>query len=104
MIESGVCMWFREISPRDAIKQKNRFLFVDIRSTEEYEKSHIKGAIHIPYERLENKKELPLRGKEIVVYCQLGTLGIKAVRILESLGYRAFNLSGGFRRWNGERD
>ena len=95
-------MWFREISTKDVIHDMQRYLFVDIRTKQEYNKMHIKGAVNIPYEKLERKEDLPLRGKDIVVYCQLGSLGIKAVRILESLGYRAFNLSGGFRRWNGE--
>lgn len=97
-------MWFREISVKDANRMKQRFLFVDIRKKQDYEKGHIKGAINIPYENLEIKKELPLREQEIVVYCQLGTLGIKAVRMLESIGYKAYNLSGGFQRWTGETE
>ncbi|MDF2821726.1 MAG: hcaD [Clostridiales bacterium] len=97
-------MWFKEISIKEALNclKKKNCIFVDVRTKQEYNEGHIKGAINIPFDSLEIKKDLPLRGNEIVVYCQVGTRGIRAARLLESLGYRVVNLSGGYLNWTGE--
>ena len=45
------------------------YLFLDVRSLEEYESSHIEGAIHMPVSELEGRlDELP-KDKTIIVYC-----------------------------------
>ena len=45
------------------------YLFLDVRSLEEYESSHIEGAMHIPVSELEGRlDELP-KDKPIIVYC-----------------------------------
>jgi len=47
---------------------------VDVRSSGEYEESHVPGAVHIPfYSMLSRSDELPLReGEPLVVYCEHG--------------------------------
>jgi rhodanese-related sulfurtransferase len=47
---------------------------LDVRSTGEYEASHVPGAVHIPfYAILSRRDELPTRaGEPLVVYCEHG--------------------------------
>jgi hypothetical protein len=58
--------------PRDeAIKlvKANKAIWVDVRTKESYDLSHIKGAISIPLSELPSRlKELP-KNKEIITYC-----------------------------------
>lgn len=57
----------------------------------------IPGAVNIPVDSLrDHLDELP-KGKEIYVTCQVGLRGNIASRILLQNGYRAYNLSGGFK-------
>jgi rhodanese-related sulfurtransferase len=44
-------------------------VIVDVRSKEEFDESHIIGAVSIPWEEIESRyTELP-RDKEIITYC-----------------------------------
>ncbi len=63
---------FKEISVDEAynifISDEN-YLFIDVRSKEEYDKNHVKGAVCIPMEVIkENLNEIP-QNKIIIVYC-----------------------------------
>ena len=72
------------ISPRKLDQYVDRYpgiWIVDVRSGEEYRRSHIRHAVNIPYEPGQIWK-LP-RGKEIVVYCERGATSMAAVRRAE---------------------
>jgi len=72
---------------------------IDVRTEDEFRGGHISEAINIPVDSLRGRlKQLP-RGKELLVYCQVGLRGYVACRILTQRGLRARNLSGGFKRW-----
>jgi len=72
---------------------------IDVRTEDEFRGGHISGALNIPVDSLRDRlKQLP-RGKELLVYCQVGLRGYVACRILTQRGLRARNLSGGFKRW-----
>jgi hypothetical protein len=61
----------RRISPEDAMKMvaANKAVYIDVRSKEQYDISHIKGAISIPLSELPNRwKDLPV-GKFLITYC-----------------------------------
>jgi NADPH-dependent 2,4-dienoyl-CoA reductase/sulfur reductase-like enzyme/rhodanese-related sulfurtransferase len=71
-------------------------VYVDVRDSFSYEKSHIKGALHIPLEFLDqNLHEIPTN-RPVIVYDETGKKGHQALRILKGAGYKEVtNISGG---------
>ena len=47
---------------------RNDALIIDLREEKAYAESHVRGAVNIPYETLENRKDLPMN-KILVFYC-----------------------------------
>ncbi len=61
----------RRISREDAMKMvaEHKAVYIDVRSKEQYDISHIKGAISIPLSELPTRwKDLPV-GKFLITYC-----------------------------------
>ena len=55
-------------------------LIIDLRGQEEYEKSHVKGAFNMPYERYMETGSLSMelsKGKILVFYCDRGGASIR---------------------------
>ena len=50
---------------------RNDALIIDLREEKAYAESHVRGAVNIPYETLENRKDLPMN-KILVFYCDRG--------------------------------
>jgi rhodanese-related sulfurtransferase len=75
-------------------------LILDVRNPGELEKlGAIPGAINIPVDQLRDRiAELP-KDKEILVYCMVGLRGNVAYRQLANHGFKAKNLSGGYKTW-----
>lgn len=65
-------------------------LIIDVRSKEEYNLNHLKNAINIEVNSLEESiaDEVKDKKQEIVVYCTSGNRSKQAKRILENLGYK----------------
>lgn len=74
-------------------------LIIDLRDGESYGKSHIRGAINIPYEELERKREFP--PKILIFYCDRGGASMLAARQLARRGYRTGSVVGGFEAYRG---
>lgn len=74
---------------------------VDVRRLEDYEISHIPGAISIPKEELADNTNKLSKEEITVVYCynEQCHLGIEACLILAEYGYPAMFLEGGFKTW-----
>ena len=70
---------------------------IDVREVNEYELSHIKGAINLPLSQIRNRlSEIPT-GKPIYLHCRSGQRSYNAVLALQNLGFKdVFNVSGGF--------
>ena len=63
------------ITVSEFIKIMNRVLIIDIRSIENYNRNHIPGAIHIPWETLLVHPEKYLsKNQTYYIYCQKGSL------------------------------
>jgi phage shock protein E len=66
-------------------------LLVDVRTPEEFAKGHLRGAINVPYDKVEDHRAE--FGKDvdraIVVYCRSGRRSGIALTTLENLGYTA---------------
>lgn len=70
---------------------------LDVREPLEFKRGHVDGAVHIPLGELRRRmNELP-RDREIWVYCYVGQRSYVAARALRQYGFRAKNLSGGYR-------
>lgn len=78
------------------IKNGENFIILDVRTPEQYQKRHIKGAINIPLEMIYQKMNQLPRDKQIIVYCNSGVSSNIVQNILQQNGFRQVcNLSGG---------
>lgn len=73
------------------IISEDNYIIVDVRTPEEYKESHIKDAINISYDKIDEKVELD-KNKTILVYCKSGTRSKIAYDILNKLGYDTYDL------------
>ncbi len=74
-------------------------VLLDVREPSEVAAGTIPGARNIPLGQLRKRLgELP-KDKEILVFCQVGRRGYLATRILTQNGFRARNLSGGWKTY-----
>jgi len=63
------------------------FVFVDVRTREEYAAGHIPGAINIPVGKLASRlKEVP-HDKQVYVYCEAGMRASRAGKLLVQHGF-----------------
>lgn len=78
----------------DSIMKENNYIIVDVRTKEEYDIGHVKGAINIPYDVINSKDNLAKldKNKTIVVYCRSGKRSDIAYNTLKDLGYDVFDL------------
>lgn len=76
-------------------------LLLDVRPREEFEMSHIEGAISVPMEELEHyMRNLP-KDAEMVAYCR-GPLCVHsaiAAKKLQAEGFRAYRMDEGLHEW-----
>jgi rhodanese-related sulfurtransferase len=77
------------------------YIILDTRTQEEYEVSHIPGAILIPYDEITEKAETQLPDKDqlILVYCRSGRRSKLAAEDLVKLGYTNIKEFGGIIDW-----
>jgi hydroxyacylglutathione hydrolase len=88
-----------QIDPRDAARERDGAIVLDVREPAEWEQGHVPGAIHIPYGRLrERMGELPA-GRRVLAYCASGIRSSLATTLLRSGGYDVANVRGGFHAW-----
>jgi len=74
------------------------YLFIDVRSEDEYEGSHIEDAINIPVSEIEERLDEIPKDKPVIVYCNGSSCNRsgQAASILKENGYKeVFDLVGG---------
>jgi len=84
-------------------ESNTNFIILDVRSTEEYSKSHIEMAENIDYNNQNFKDEVVKldKNKKYLVYCRSGHRSSNATNIMIKLGFTDIhNLSGGIKQWN----
>ena len=76
------------------------FVFLDVRTPEEYQQGHIKGAKLIPVQVLaKHLAEVP-KDKQVYVYCHAGSRSAKASKLLAQHGFSNIeNVMGGIQAW-----
>ena len=77
------------------------YIILDVRTQEEYDESHIPGAIVIPNTEIETRAEQELtdKGQMILVYCRSGRRSKQAAEMLVALGYTNIKEFGGIIDW-----
>jgi rhodanese-related sulfurtransferase len=80
--------------------QDGTFLIIDLRPREDYSRSHIRGAINVPYG--EFYSELKGYRGTVVLYCERGSLSMAVARELERQGFRTKSVVGGIRAYRGK--
>ena len=67
------------------------YIIVDVRTKEEYDEYHLKEAINISYDLLNEDIKLD-KSKTILVYCRSGNRSKIAFNNLKRLGYQVYDL------------
>lgn len=83
------------------LMEENEVTLLDVRRAEDYEISHIPGAVSIPKDEIADNIDKLSKDNITVVYCynQQCHLGAKAALILADYGYPVMLLDGGFQVW-----
>lgn len=83
----------------DMVHPRENQLLLDVRMPVEVEAGTIPGAVNIPLDDLrERMDELP-KGRELLVFCQVGLRGYVACRLLSRHGFACRNLTGGYKTY-----
>ena len=79
----------------------NGYILLDTRTQEEYDQSHIPGALLIPHTEIAQRAadELPDKDQVILVYCRSGNRSKQASEVLAELGYTNVKEFGGIHTW-----
>ena len=82
-------------------KNPDRFVFVDVRPAEVYNRGHAEGSINIPLHQLYTERRyLPKSGREIVLICSGGSASGVAYGYLEHYGFLNLRrIEGGIEAW-----
>lgn len=83
----------------DLMHQKD-VLLLDVRTKEEFCEGHLKGAVNIP---LDDLNEIKInKDQTLYVMCRSGQRSASAIRRLSAMGYHKLYNIGGIIHWNGE--
>jgi NADPH-dependent 2,4-dienoyl-CoA reductase/sulfur reductase-like enzyme/rhodanese-related sulfurtransferase len=95
------------ITPMDVYAKLQRgedFVFLDVRSPEEYAGVQLPGTINIPLGALRQRLNELDRDKEIVAFCKISLRGYEAALVLRAAGFeRVSVLDGGIAMWPYEK-
>lgn len=87
------------ISPEELIKRQENgetLQIIDTRVKKQFEKSSVKGAVHIPLAELRERYDELDKSIPTITYCNKGVSGNAAQNILLNIGFEhVYNLSGG---------
>ena len=103
--EETAVVTFRQISQEEAktIMSTNReAVILDVRTQEEYDSGHIKGAVLLPVDAIteESAREvIPIKETQVLVYCRSGNRSVTASKVLAQLGYTEVYEFGGINTW-----
>ena len=93
-----------KITAQTLREQKDSFVIIDVRESDELAGGKIEGSTHMPLGltiRNAKKKQIEdLRGKKICTYCGTGYRGNIAADELVKEGFDAVTLDGGYPSWS----
>jgi rhodanese-related sulfurtransferase len=100
LLRGDVELW----EPEELAALGPRQMLLDVRTLQEFRAGTIPGAELAPVDELRDRLEDLPRDKELLVFCQVGLRGYVACRLLTQHGFKARNLSGGYKRYQMIRD
>jgi rhodanese-related sulfurtransferase len=80
----------------------SKYLIVDLREKEDYDKSHILGAISMDYDDIDNNKVKLPHNSTLILYCDRGGLSLMAAKKLSKMGFDVKSVIGGFNAYRGK--
>lgn len=100
-IERGKYMRLSASVAKASLDDDKNIILIDVRTLDEYNSGHIKGAILIPDYELESRahKELADKNATIFIYCQSGIRSRNAANLLLDMGYMEVYDIGGIIDW-----
>ena len=75
------------------------YKLIDVRSSGEFGRGSIPGAINIPVDEIRERKS-EILSHDLLINCQVGQRGHTASLLLKELGFNAVNLDGGYQTWS----
>lgn len=75
--------------------ERGNSLLIDLRSSDDYIRWHMKGAINKNYDTIDEWSKQLDRSIPVLVYCSRGNVSILAARFLSARGFRVGSLIGG---------
>ena len=86
---------------KDIMDSRENYIILDVRTQDEFDETHIPGAILIPHDKIKEKAEDLLTDKDqlILVYCRSGRRSKLAAEALVELGYTNIKEFGGIIDW-----
>lgn len=98
---------FQKIDSEAALKlmsEVSDYRLIDVRTKEEFDDGHIKGAELMPLDELESlaKDKLTDLDQTIILYCRSGNRSGQASELLKNLGYTKIYDLGGIIDWTGD--
>lgn len=86
---------------KEIMDNSNDYIIIDARTNEEFAEGHIKNAVNLDYEDVEEKANvlLPDKNQLILVYCRSGRRSKIAAQALINLGYTNIKEFGGIIDW-----
>jgi len=87
---------------KSRLDQHEKFLLVDVREDNEWQKDHLPGAIHMGKGIIERdvEQKVPDLNAEMVLYCGGGFRSALAADNLQKMGYtNVISMGGGIREW-----
>jgi CRP-like cAMP-binding protein/rhodanese-related sulfurtransferase len=90
-----------EVSSDDALNDREKVPFLDVRMQMEYDEEHIPDSINIPLDELRKRYSELDKNKEYYVYCLMGARSSSATFLLQTQGFRAKSIEGGILNWPG---
>lgn len=91
-------------SALDMMNNETDYIIIDVRTESEYQQGHIKNAINIPNESIDESVSEILTNKDqlLLVYCRSGNRSKQASEKLAKLGYSNIYEFGGISDFPGE--
>jgi phage shock protein E len=80
------------------VQQQNKVIWIDVRTKEEYDRGHLPGAVHIPYEQITDKIAQVTQDKNAVIqlYCRSGRRSGIALESLTAAGFTQVSNAGAY--------
>ena len=90
-----------ELQPSEAARRHERgeIQLVDVREQFEYDAGHVPGSVHISMNGIAERAPEIEKDKPVAFICLMGARSGMVADHFRSLGYDAYNVTGGFAQW-----